>query len=79
MVFSYSKSKKGEKSVFNMSFDPDSTFSSTLLNNDDFSELILRDDGIQITIPEEKLALKQVGVRVDEVYQVLSLEPTIKK
>jgi transcription initiation factor TFIIB len=77
MVFSYSKSKKGEKLVFNMSFDPDSTFSSTLLNGD-FSELVLRDDGIQITVPEEKLASKQVGVRVDGVYQILSLEPAIK-
>ena len=78
MVFSYSKSKKGEKLVFNMNFDPDSTFYSTLLNNGDFSELVLRDDGVQITIPEEKLALKQVGVRVDGVYQVLSLEPATK-
>lgn len=78
MVFSYSKSKEEKKLVFNMNFDPDSTFSSTLLNNGDFSKLILRDDGIQITVPEEKLALKQVEVRVDGVYQVLSLEPAIK-
>ncbi|MEM7816876.1 MAG: TFIIB-type zinc ribbon-containing protein [Candidatus Aenigmatarchaeota archaeon] len=75
MSLKYTQAKEGDKVIIDISFHPDSTFYSTLLNKPDFSELILRQDGIKIKIPEDKLPkTKNIDVMVDGFYQILFLE-----
>jgi transcription initiation factor TFIIB len=79
MSFTHTETKDGNYVIIDISFHPNSTFYSTLLNRPDFSELVLRQDGIKIKIPEEKLPLTEdIGVRIDGKYHSLSKPPEIK-